>query len=180
MRYFGLDTFAGDSVRPKSAYTSLMSLIIPKVTKHGQHAHSYPFDTQLFLPPRSQSFMPLNLNAWQLFDWIIHGSHNYSSNTFSAAGAETRGTGSFPPTAGGESPVLRRPRDLGTVRGGTEVSSEARGRTGPSLWPGTRGWSRSCSPGPRVGSTLTGTRTFRWRPRGQMFPRASRHLTRSS
>ena len=125
-------------------------------------------------------------NAWIITLSLIHGSHNYNLNTFSAAGAETLETESFQLTTGGARPVLPQLRDLETARGemteATEAGREAKGspRTGPSPWPGMRGWSRNSSPGPRAGSTSTVTRTFRWRPLGQMSPRVLSHLTKLS
>ena len=125
-------------------------------------------------------------NAWIITLSLIHRYHNYILNTFSVAGAETLETESFQLTTGGVRPVLPQPRDLGTMRGemteATEAGREARGspRTGPSLWPGMRGWSRSSSLEPRVGSTLTVTRTSLWRPLGQMSPRVLSHLTKLS
>ena len=127
-------------------------------------------------------------NAWIITLSLIHGSHNYILNTFSVAGAETLETESFQLTTGGARPVLPQLRDLETVRGemteATEAGREAKVkgslRTGPSPWQGMRGWSRNFSPGPRAGSTSTVTRTFRWRPLGQMSPRVLSHLTKLS
>ena len=112
---------------------------------------------------------------------IIHGSCNNSTNTFSVAGAETLETRSFLLTTGGARPALPRPLGPGTMRGGT---GDSRGpgsqRTGPSPWPGTRGWSRSSSRGLLVESISIVTRTSQLRPLGQMSPRALSHSTKLS
>ena len=47
--------------------------------------------------------------------------------------------------------------------------------TGPSPWPGMTDWSKNCSLAAPAASTLTSTRTFLSRPRGQMCPRVLSH-----